>query len=511
MNVGRGGRGRLLCCLLGGVLVCLAASAAAGARPGHRRALAAQTRVSVSVDRFAPGRQVPRGFLGLSFEAAALPQLAADSRRGDLVRLLRSLGPGVVRFGGITSDENVGFSEPSLPAPPWASSVIDPAELDGIGQIARRSDWKVLLSVGMAHFEPATAAREVAAADRALGRSLMAVEIGNEPDAYGRHGFRELPWIAQGYEEQVSIYREAIDALTPGIPIAGPDVSGSGVFREWGAAEALAQAPALLTGHHYPLGCAQIPPPSIEELLSPATRVREEASLQLYLAVARSARIPVRIDETNSVSCGGVPGISDTFASALWAAGYIVEGMQAGTAGINLEGNPTNCAGYTPLCARSAAALARGELSAQPDWYALLLTRTLVGDRPLPIRVSAAGSPNLLVTAFAGPRHSMKVVMSDDDPPGSPPLSMRLYVGRGERSATVLAMTAPSPSSTSGVLLGGHAVAGDGVWSPPRARTPRAVRAGVLELSLAPSSAVLVTLNPERVRSRPARHSRRSR
>ena len=68
----------------------------------------------------------------------------------------------------------------------------------------------------MAHYEPTAAAREVAAAHRALGPYLAAVEIGNEPNAYGSHGFRQLPWIAQGYEEQVSEYREAIAALTPG-------------------------------------------------------------------------------------------------------------------------------------------------------------------------------------------------------------------------------------------------------------------------------------------------------
>ena len=141
--------------------------------------------------------------------------------------------------------------------------------------LARRSGWQVLLTVGMAHYEPAAAAREVAAAHSALGPYLAAVEIGNEPNAYGSHGFRELPWIAQGYEEEVSSYREAIAALTPGVPIAGPDVSGSGVFPEWGEEEALSQKPALLTGHHYPLGCAQTPAPSIETLLSAATRGRE--------------------------------------------------------------------------------------------------------------------------------------------------------------------------------------------------------------------------------------------
>jgi hypothetical protein len=228
--------------------------------------------VTIAINPFDPGKPVPERFLGLSFEAAALRRLAGYADRGDLVEMLRSLGPGMLRFGGITADENVAWTDAATPKPAWASSTIDAADLHAIGVLARRSGWKVLLTVGMAHYEPAPAAREVAAAHSALGPYLAAVEIGNEPDAYGNHGFRALPWIAQGYEEEVTSYREAIDALTPGVPIAGPDVSGSGVFGEWGEEEALSQKPVLLTGHHYPLGCTQTPAPSIETLLSAATR-----------------------------------------------------------------------------------------------------------------------------------------------------------------------------------------------------------------------------------------------
>src|SRR4029077_13068110 len=64
---------------------------------------------AVTIDRLDPGPPVPQRFLGLSFEAAALGQIAGYADRGDLVELLRSLGPGVLRFGGITADENVAF------------------------------------------------------------------------------------------------------------------------------------------------------------------------------------------------------------------------------------------------------------------------------------------------------------------------------------------------------------------------------------------------------------------
>jgi hypothetical protein len=458
--------------------------------------------VTVAIDPFDPGRPVPQRFLGLSFEAAALGQLARYAHRGDLVRLLRSLGPGTLRFGGITADENVAWTDAVTPRPAWASIAIGPVQLRAIGELARRSGWQVLLTVGLAHYEPTAAAREVAAARRALGPYLAAVEIGNEPNAYGSHGLRELPWIAQGYEEEVSSYREAIEALTPGVPIAGPDVSGSGAFSEWGGEEALAQTPALLTGHHYPLGCAQTPAPSIEALLSSATRGREARSLATYMSVARSNGVPLGIDEANTVSCGGVAGISDTFASALWATGYITQAMAAGTANINLQGNPANCTGYTPLCAPDPTALAEGTLRAQPEWYALLLTRSLIGYRPLPTTITAEPSPNLVAASFSGPDHSLKVVLSDDEPPGTSPLALRLEVGTGMGAARILRLTAPSQNATGHVRLAGRSVAANGSWRAPIRTESVPTHSGILALELAPGSAALVTMSPPRATPR---------
>lgn len=460
--------------------------------------------VTIAINREAPGHPIPKRFLGLSFEVAAIKTLAHDGRRGNLVELLRSLGPGMLRFGGVTADEHVAWTDAETPRPEWARSTIGPSDMTALGVLARRSGWQVLLTVGLAHYEPQTAAREVAAAHRALGPSLAAVEIGNEPNAYGNHGFRELPWIAQGYEEQVSDYREAIGALTPNVPIAGPDVSGSGIFPEWGSEEALAQAPALLTGHHYPLGCAQTPPPSIEALLSSATRGLAARSLATYLQVANTNKVPLRIDETNTVSCGGVAGISNTFASALWATGYITQGMTAGTVGVNFQGNPTNCAGYTPICAPDPAALAKGWFRAQPEWYALLLTRSLVGERPLPITISSEGvedtegtegAPDLVAAAFAGPKRSLKVVVSNNDPDNTSPLAIDLEVGPHMGQAHILRLTAPSESATDDVLLAGRSVASNGAWHTSKHTETIAPHSGFVTVQLTPGSAALVSVS----------------
>ena len=214
-------------------------------------------------------------------------------------------------------------------------------------------------------------------------------------------------------------------------------------------------------------------------------RGREAQSLETYLSIARPPGIPLRIDEANSVSCGGVSGISDTFASALWATGYVGQAMAAGTTGLNLHGHPTSCSGYSPLCAPDPAALAVGHLRAQPDWYALLLTRSLIGYRPVPTTIASAGTPDLAAAGFSGPNHTLKLLVSDDDPPGSPPLALSVGVGGSYGAAKVLRLTGASPSATDGVRIGGRAVASGGGFTEP-AGEPAPVHGGVLTLRIRP-------------------------
>ncbi len=293
----------------------------------------------------------------------------------------------------------------------------------------------------------------------------------------------------------MSSYRRAIALLAPGIPLAGPGVSGSAAFKRWGPAEVAAQRPALLTGHHYPLGCHKLPAPTIAQLLSPRTRRAEDASLRRFLSVSRADATAFRVDETNSVSCGGKAGVSNTFSSALWAVDYVARTMLAGVAGINFQGNPANCRGYTPVCAPNPRQLARGALIAQPEWYALLLSKELIGDRP--VRATTSPSPaNVDVIALLSPRGNLHLVIVDDDPPTAKHATVELRVGRRFGAATVLSLTAPSPTATTGVRLGSATVRGDGSWHALTSLERRPNQAGTITLDVSPDSAILATVAP---------------
>ncbi len=150
------------------VLAPLASSSARGAprsrtARGLKRAPApvgslAGPAVSVSVDPGAViGPRVPEDFLGLSFEASNLPDVARFASRGDLVKLLRSLGQGVIRFGGISADQDTAWLQEGL-KPGWARTTIGPRDLAGLADLAAATGWRMLLTVNLGHPEPAAAA-----------------------------------------------------------------------------------------------------------------------------------------------------------------------------------------------------------------------------------------------------------------------------------------------------------------------------------------------------------------
>ena len=149
------------------------------------------------------------------------------------------------------------------------------------------------------------------------------------------------------------------------------------------------------------------------------------------------------------------------------------------------------------MCAPTPEALASGALGAQPEWYALLLAKALIGDRPLPVRISAPGHPNVEVTSFLAGSGRLRFVVVDDDPPrgaqGDP-------AGCGWEAAFAARASCRSPHPRrrhySGVTLGGRGVAPDGSWSP-RPRLPDAPnRKGEITVAIRPSSATLLSVSP---------------
>jgi hypothetical protein len=228
------------------------------------------------------------------------------------------------------------------------------------------------------------------------------------------------------------------------------------------------------------------------------------------VAAGRALGLPVRLDETNSASCGGQNGVSNTLASALWVIEYLVTLAQHGVSGAGIQGGLAACQGYTPLCvpgangalpgtapgidpiadaSLGAAASPDGRLAAQPDFYGLLLVHQLEGGQWLPF---ATNQPTpAWLAAVMMPGGAVRVVIVDPSPSAAADITVHVP-GRGGR-ASLERLTGPSLGATSGVSLGGAPVKRDGTWTPRTDPTLSGSADGV-HVRVPPASAALITI-----------------
>jgi len=448
---------------------------------------AAEAPASVAVWTAAPGHRVPADFLGLSFESTTLSSLPTLVQGGTLAHMLRSLGRGTLRFGGGSVNRYVTWEQPGTPAPRWATHPVTTADLQTLASVTRQTGWKVLLTMNLAHYEPRLVAEEAASARRVLRRGLAGIAVGNEPDRFGTFGLRGSRWNFSDYVRELDAYREAITSSAPGTDVAAPDVSTGEPPLPW-VWESIAQHPAILTDHYYPLTACEHNP-TASQLLSAEVRLEETVMLSTLGAIQRTAGAPLELDETNDISCKGEPGVSNTFASALWAADYVARAMRAGLRGVDFHTLLNLPESYTALVGEGAS------LRPNPEWYGLLLTHALQGTRVLPTSVSAGS--DLSAHAFLRRDGAVELLLVNFYPKGSRPRRVTLAVhGRAAAGGTILRLTAPSTLATTDVKLGGEEVSASGRWHSKLPLPSLRDSGGSLSLSLPARSAALVTIPP---------------
>jgi hypothetical protein len=463
--------------------------------------------VLVTVDLGHEGASVPGDFLGLSFETSVLGSDLFDPARSNLPALMRDLGGGRLRFGGNSADRVAAWTpDPAAPLPPWARSRVDPEELARLGALAVATGWKIDLAVTLGHPDPTAAAGEVAAAEHLVGGGFGTVQVGNEPDLLGgvRPGYGEA-----GYRRDVASYRASISAAAPGAALSGPGTANPGALASYAADEDAGLA--FLTQHFYPLTRCGGTKPTVGQLLSSSTLERETRLAATAVEVGRANGLAVRLDETNSASCGGQDGVSNTLASALWIVEYLVTAAQSGVSGVGIQGGLAACRGYSPLCvagvqgpatgtapgidtiadASLGAAFARdGRLAAQPDFYGMLLVHELEGGRWLAVTTDRAATA--WVAALKMPDGAVRVVIVNPSPDAAADITVRVP-GYAVRAA-VQWLTGPSLTATSGVQFSGATVDADGAWRP-LADSPLPDTGASVRVHVRAATAVLLTVS----------------
>lgn len=414
-------------------------------------------------------------YIGLSFGTNELNTGQLDDV-GNLTALLKNLGTSVMRFGGIVADQNF--------------TGITPRALAGLERLTKASGWSVLYTENIGQFNAAKVAASAQAVSLALGSSLSAFACGNEPEYFYNDGVRPKDYSIGDYLSDAANCIEAIDAGAPNAPIEGPDTVTE---PTWPAAYAASEAGMIkwFGIHFYPLPCGlngETPAERATQLFSQSQINREVWWFNWAGADAKTAKASLWMTEVNTACNGGDPGLSNTFASALWVVDYLLMGAEHGVSGMNVQGGLGTCEGYqgySPLCE-----IRTNEYKAEPIYYGMLFTHLLGTGKLLPVTVAGGTAGDIAAFALRPSTGGLHVIIENFSRQQA---VIGLSVPGTYSNASVLHLTAPSLLATSGVNIQGATVGANGVLLPGKPDLVQCSTAGC-PITIAPYSAALVNL-----------------
>ena len=427
-----------------------------------------------------PGRAIAPDFIGLSYESALLdsPDYFTPDNRS-LIGLIRTLGAGgVLRFGGNTSERTVWTTGAAKPAPDRHFTT--PAAIDRLAAFVRELGWRAIYGLNLAENTPERAAGEAAYVARALGADLIAFQIGNEPDGFGRwEAVRPASYDVAAFLAEWQTFHAAILARVPAARFAGPDVAAETEWIAWFAGARPANL-ALLTRHYYAAGPATDPGVTLVKLLGSAGQL--DAVLRRLEGFSRTYRLPYRIAETNSVYAGGRPGVSDTLGAALWGTELMFQIATAGGVGINFHAGPDKV--YTPIAGE------RAPHEVRPLYYGMLLFAQAVRGTLIPAQLQS--DVDLAAYTVRADDGALRICLINKDARAA---RVRIDPGHDFAAASAMRLIAPHLEAASGLTLGGAVVDALGRWAPSPPEMLEFERGHVLA-DLLGASATLVHLQP---------------
>jgi hypothetical protein len=442
-----------------------------------------EARLAVAYDD--AGQPIPAGFLGLSYESAILVGRDYFSPvNTSILGLIGGLGrTGVIRIGGNTSERTVWHPQDEPAAS--ESLPITPRSILLLAGTLQTLGWKLIYGLNLARGTPESAAEEAAFVAQAVGANLLAFQIGNEPDGFGRWtAVRPATYDAAAYLAEWSRFHAAIRARVPDARFAGPDVAAASNWID-AFARARPEGLALLSSHYYAEGPAGSASVTLPKLLQSD---RQAGAMLAGLArTAGTYRLPFRIVEANSVYNEGEPGVSDTLGSALWGLEFLYQAAQAGAAGVNFHAGvhnarPEEDKAYSPIV-RDAG----GRYSARPLYYAMLMFAQAARGSLVPAHL-APDDGGLRAFAVRAPEGCLRVCLINKNP--SRAARVRVDAGRGFADALILRLVGPAADATSGNKLGGSSIDAFDRWSP--APEEGALSGHELAIDLSAASAALI-------------------
>lgn len=433
-------------------LASLTASAATTAFPARPQSAAQPAALTLGDPQ--PNSQIPAEFVGLSYESAQLANPGFFSAKNHaLIHLLRKLAPrGNLRLGG-GSSEYTTYSDAAPPTPPFEvfgpdtsktvkhGTITSALALHNLRAFLDATNWSCLYGLNLGQGSVDNAVREATAAHSILGPRLLGFQIGNEPDSFRRR-FRPATYTPADFLAEWNRFHDAILSAVPQARFAGPDISNKLPYLTAFAQEAPKHPDViLLTSHYYAMGPAGSPQVTLENLLSPdpKTSTLKLRDLPVIAEAQQIAHLPYRMSEGNSCWNGGQPGVSDTFASALWCAAYMLQCAARGWTGVNLHGGGNGL--YTPIAGAPSTGFTR-----RPEFFGIQFAQHFVGAQLVSATLNNA-DPR--IEAFVFSREG-KLELALLNKTGAP---FSCMLPAGARAKPILRLSAPSIDAKQDVKL----------------------------------------------------------
>jgi hypothetical protein len=421
---------------------------------------------------------VPPSYFGLSTEYWALPLFERNMPVFERVLSLLHVpgnGPLVLRIGGDSADHSFWMPKKTTRRMPAWAFAVTPGFLAQLRSVVERDPVKLIVDLNLVTDTPLTAATWARAAETSLPRgSIVGFEVGNEPDLYTRSYWlatiarspleaRPLPLelTPASYVDDFYAYARVLGEGAPDVPLIGPAVAHPKLSLKWISTLIANERPELgaVSAHLYPYSAcvkhkSKSSYPTVARLLSWQATGALAKDVAGAAAVAHDAGLKFRLTELNSVTCGGKAGVSNTFATALWAPDALFTLMRAGVDGVNLH--------VRASAINAPFALTRQGLTPRPLLYGLVMfARTLGADaRLMRLRMSHARSLNLSAWAVRVREGQLHVLLIDKS---NRTVRFDLHLP-ATGPATVQRLLAPSASSTTGETLDGQRLGPDGAW-----------------------------------------------
>ncbi len=438
-------------------------------------------RVTVGAERASDA--IPKNFIGLGYEISSVAtQGLLSAENQTYVQLVRTLGPqGVIRVGGNTSDYS-SFSATGASKAISKGTVVNERNLRDLGTFLEATGWQLIWGLNLGNGSEQDAIGEAKAVISAAKHKLLAFEIGNEPDLFGKGtAHRPKNYSYSDYINEYRRYKDALRRQIPDAPLAGPDAATA---TDWVTQFAADEGGDLkLLTHHYYRECAG-PASTLDKLLYPDPKL--QPILEKLKSASASSHVPYRICETNSFCGGGKPGVSDTLGAALWALEFMFILASADAAGVNLETGVNQLdfiSSYSPIGDDE-----HGTNSAKPEYYGMLAFALASHGRLTGINCQSGGL-NLTAYAVAEEKRLAVTLINKED---TREADVTISAGEVPMQGSILRLTGPSLGSKEGVTLGGAAVDSKGNWQAKTTEKVSMLKEGGCRIHVGAGSAVIV-------------------